>query len=258
VPVELLAAPARQAASTQELAHRPWPLPERRWVLGQTWEHLLFAHYRVDGDALRALLPAGLELEERDGSAWLGVTPFLLSGVRARGTLPLPRLSSFRELNVRTYVTDGERPGIWFLSLDASSRLAVETARRAYRLPYFHARMTLEERGGGRDCSCARRGGPRPHVFSGSYRPAGPVSPAAPGSLEWFLTERYCLYATGADGALHRAEIHHGPWPLQQAEARIELNTMPPDGVELGREEPLCHYSARQDVVLWPLEPLAA
>ena len=222
--------------------------------MGQTWHDLLFAHWRADADALAALLPPGLELDRWDGAAYLGITPFRLSGLRLRGTVPLPGISAFLELNVRTYVTAGGKPGIWFFSLDASSRLAVEAARRAYRLPYHHAEMRAVERTGWHDYATARIGAPRPYVFEGRYRPVAVARPARPGTLEHFLVERYCLYAAGADGVLHRAEIHHPPWPLRRAEARIELNTMPPDGISLPDEAPLLHLSERQDVLIWSLE----
>jgi uncharacterized protein YqjF (DUF2071 family) len=243
----------RQARSLEHLEHRPWTPPRRGWTMGQTWEDLLFAHWRVPLEAVREHVPHELEVELQDGSAWLGVTPFRVRGLRARGTLPLPRVSSFLELNVRTYVraADG-KPGIWFFSLDASSRLAVEAARRGYKLPYFHARISATRRGEWIDYECARVE-EHGRVFSGRYRPDGAVFNAEPDSLEWFLTERYCLYTVG-DGHLHRAEIHHPPWPLQQGEAVVELNTMAPPGVELPDEEPVVHYSLRQDVVVWPLE----
>jgi uncharacterized protein len=236
----------RQAAALEESAHRPWPLPERSWLQGQTWERLLFAHWRVDEDALRAHVPEELALETFDGSAWLAITPFRLSGLRLRGTLPLPRLSSFPELNVRTYVRRGDRPGIWFFSLDAASRWAVTAARRTYRLPYHLARMRVAARGGWVEYSSARTG----HVFEGRYRATGAVFRAEPGTLEHFLTERYCLWTYGPA----RAEIHHPPWPLQRAEAELEVNTMAPSGIELAGD-PLCHYAERQDVVIWSLEP---
>ena len=141
--IELLRAPARQARTVADTAQRPWPLPPGRWLLGQCWDDLLFAHWRVDAEAVRRLVPGGLSVDEHDGSAWLSVTPFVLSAFRLRGTLPLPVVSSFPEINVRTYVTAGGKPGIWFFSLDTSSRGAVEGARRYYRLPYFHARMEV-------------------------------------------------------------------------------------------------------------------
>jgi uncharacterized protein YqjF (DUF2071 family) len=236
----------RQAAALEETAHRPWPLPERSWLQGQTWEHLLFAHWRADEGALRAHVPDQLEIETLDGSAWLAITPFRLSALRLRGTLPLPLVSSFPELNVRTYVRRGDRPGIWFFSLDAASRWAVAAARRTYRLPYHLARMRVAARNGWVEYSSARTG----HVFEGRYRPTGAVFRAEPGTLEHFLTERYCLWTHGPA----RAEIHHAPWLLQPAEAELELNTMAPEGIELAGD-PLCHYAERQDVVIWSLVP---
>jgi uncharacterized protein YqjF (DUF2071 family) len=246
--VDLLTAPVRQASTLEETAHRPWPVPERPWVMGQTWDDLLFAHYRVEPESLRPLVPDGLELEQHSGSAWLGVTPFVITGLRARGLPAFPLVSSFRELNVRTYVTREGKPGIWFFSLDASSQLAVEAARRLYRLPYFRADISVRRRPDGIAYDCSRDDG---KAFSGVYRPEGEPFAAEPGSLEHFLTERYCLYAEHG-GELCRAEIHHRPWSLQAAAAKIDLNTMPPFKVPQG--DPLVHYSARQDVVIWPLE----
>jgi hypothetical protein len=244
----------RQARSLEHLGHRPWPPPRRPWTMGQTWEHLLFAHWRVPIEAVRAHVPPVLEVELQDGSAWLGITPFRVTGLRVRGTLPLPRVSSFLELNVRTYVRAADdKPGIWFFSLDASSRLAVEAARRGYKLPYFHARISALRRGEWIDYECARIS-ERARVFSGRYRPHGAVFNAEPGSLEWFLAERYCLYTTDESDRLMRAEIHHEPWALQPAEAEIELATISPVEVD---GAPLCHFSRRQDVVIWPLEPVA-
>jgi len=246
--LDLIRAPARQASVLEETGHRPWPVPEEPWVMAQTWDDLLFSHRRGDAEALRRHLPDGLQLEEHDGSAWLGVTPFEITALRARGTFPLPVVSSFRELNVRTYVTDGEKPGIWFFSLDASSALAAEAARRLYKLPYFRADITLERRAGRIFYECVRD---EKSAFSGSYKAAGAAFQAEATSLEHFLTERYCLY-TAERGRLYRAEIHHRPWALRPAEATIDLNTMPPDDIGLDGA-PLLHYSGQQDVVIWPL-----
>ena len=224
--------------------------------MGQTWHDLLFAHWRVDPDALRAVLPPQVPLDVRDGAAWVGVTPFVVSGLRARGTPPLPRLSRFCELNVRTYATVGGRPGIWFLSLDAASSLAVRGARRGYRLPYFRARMSAV-RDGGAVSYRSERVSPdgEPARFAARYAPSGPPAPAAPGSLEHFLTERYCLYALDDHGRILRADIHHPPWPLQPARAEIEVNTMAaPYGLDLA-VEPLTHLDRRQDVVIWRQAP---
>ena len=221
--------------------------------MGQTWDNLLFAHWFVPEADLRPHVPDSLELDTHDGKTYLGITPFKVTGLRARGTLPLPRVSSFLELNVRTYVTDGTKPGIWFFSLDASSQLAVEAAKLLYHLPYFKARISKVGRGADVAFDCVREAEHR--VWSGTYRPDGELFHALPGSLEHFLTERYCLYTVDRRGRLSRAEIHHPPWPLQKAEAEIELNTMPPDRIEPAGK-PLLHFSRRQDVVLWPLEPV--
>jgi uncharacterized protein len=222
--------------------------------MGQSWDDLLFAHWRVDADAVRQLVPPGLSVDEHDGSAWLGITPFVLTGFRLRGTLPLPVVSTFPELNVRTYVTVEDKPGIWFFSLDAASLVAVEAARRVYKLPYFHARMDVSRRGGSIEYASARREAARPFVFEASYRGEGEPFVPRPGTLEHFLTERYCLYAADERG-LHRAEIHHPPWRVRPASVSIDLNTMPPDGIEVDGE-PLCHLAERQDVVIWPLEQI--
>ena len=154
--------------------------------------------------------------------------PFRITGLRARGMVPMPGLSAFNELNVRTYVraADG-KPGVWFFSLDATSRLAVRAARRMYRLPYFDARIDASTRAASRiDVECARHG-EAGKVFSGVFRPTGEPAAAAGGSLELFLAERYCLYAEGGE-KLWRAEIHHGPWVLRAGEAEIDLNSIAP------------------------------
>jgi uncharacterized protein len=194
------------------------------------------------------LLPEPLPLDLHEGEAWLGITPFRITGFRLHGLPPLPLLSSFPEVNVRTYVTYEGKPGIWFFSLDADSPWAVEAARLVYRLPYHRASITVARRGDWIDYLSSRNGA----SLDLSFRSAGPVNPPEPGSLEHFLTERYCLY-TEHRGRLHSADIHHLPWPLQQAGAEIRENTMSPAALE---GDPLLHFSERQDVVIWPLERL--
>ena len=138
----------RQPHALRERDHRPWPLPGRPWIMGQTWEDLLFAHWRVEEATLRAVVPPQIPIDGFDGSAWIGVTPFRVTGLRARLSLPLPGTARFPEVNVRTYATIDGRPGIYFFSLDTPNRLAVATARRVYRLPYF--RSTSGTSNGGR------------------------------------------------------------------------------------------------------------
>jgi uncharacterized protein len=244
-----------QRAGLAETAHRPWPLPARPWLMGQTWYSLLFAHWAVRPEALRPLIPQPLELDLRDGQAWLGVTPFVVGGLRVRGTPPLPWLSRFPELNVRTYVDYRGYPGIYFFSLDAARLAAVAAARRVYRLPYFHAEMSARYQGGMVHYESERvdSGGP-PAQLQARYGPMGPRLPVDDGSLERWLAERYRLYVVDERGRALRADIHHPPWPLQPAGATIELNTMARSlGLELV-SDPLLHYSARQDTLIWPLE----
>ena len=244
--------PAQQRVLNEQ-DQRPWPLPERPWLMGQTWYDLLFAHWRVPIGALRRLVPEPLELDLYEGEGWLGVTPFVIGGLRLRGVPPLPWLSRFPELNVRTYVTYRGRPGIYFFSLDAARVAAVLAARAAYRLPYFHAQMTARRLDDGMAYRSTRE---HPSVqFVTTYRPAGERLPVEEGSLERWLAERYCLYVVDEDGDALRADIHHPPWPLEPAEASIERNTMAlPLGIELNGE-PLLHYSARQDTLIWSLAP---
>ena len=245
---------AAQAGALARTGHRPWPLPDGPWVQGQTWCDLLFAHWPVSPEALRPAVPAELPIDTFGGAAWLAVTPFEVRGARPRGAFPVPGLSRFAETNVRTYTTVGGRTGIYFLSLDAASRPAVAGARRAYRLPYFHAAMSIARVGGGVAYRSSR---PSPAArLRVSYRPTGAPFTARPGTLEHFLTERYCLYTLDDDHRVHRAEIHHPPWLLQEATAELAVNTMTaPYDIELPGD-PLTHFAARQDVVLWPLRPI--
>jgi len=246
---EFLELPARQASVTKDTAHRPWPLRETPWLNAQTWVDLAFLHWRVEVDELQRLVPDSVVLDTFDGAAWLGITPFLLRGFRLRGMPPLPRVSTFPELNVRTYVTREGKPGIWFFTLDAASVIAVEGAKRLYRLPYNQARMRCERIGDYVHYESARSGG----AFSGRYRGHGDLFHAEPGSLEAFLTERYCLY-TEDGGRLYRAEIHHPPWHLQHGDAVIDLNTVPP--LPLPDDESHVLFSPRQDVVVWSLDEI--
>ena len=222
----------------------------------QTWSDLLFAHWAVPVERLSAVLPAGLPIDTYDGSAWIGTTPFLVTGLRMRGTVPMPVISRFPELNVRTYVTVDSKPGIYFLSLDAARRSAVFAARRSYRLPYFHARMSRHKSSGEVTFSSERRSTDGPGAgFSATYGPVGAASTAADGSLEYFLTERYCLYTLDEGRRIQRGQIHHPPWLLQRATASLQRNTMTDAfGIRL-KGEPLLHFARRQDVLFWPIEP---
>ena len=194
-----------------------------------TWSELLFAHWRVEPDAVRRHLPQGLELDTHEGDAWVGVVPFLMSDVAPRACPAIPRLSRFLELNVRTYVTKDGKPGVWFFSLDASSMIAVRAARATFNLPYMDAKMSLarnQTASSIRYESNRTHSGEPPAQFSGTYHADGPTFHAQPETLEHWLTARYCLYSVNTKGQLFRGEIDHPPWTLRNAGCDIQQNTM--------------------------------
>lgn len=220
----------------------------------QTWNDLLFAHWPVTCEQLRPLVPSNLALDTYDGKCWVAVAPFHMSGIRGRWIPPIPGASALPELNVRTYVTYGGRPGVYFFSLDAASRLAVWGARAFYKLPYFFSRMSVEESDGWIHYNSLRTESPA--EFRGLYRPVKPAELRASGSIEHWLTERYCLYTVWS-GTVFRCEIHHARWPLQDAEAEIQRNTVAAAaGLALPSATPLLHFSKRLDVMIWPLKRL--
>jgi uncharacterized protein YqjF (DUF2071 family) len=225
------------------------------WIMHQTWENLLFAHWPIPPSAVIPWLPDGLPLDTRDGVAWLGITPFRITGLRLRALPPLPGASEFPEINVRTYVVRDGRPGVFFFSLDAGSRLAVIAARFGYRLPYFPAQFSIERDGNAVRYANHRTSG-RPADFAAEYEPIGPVMLAPPDSLAFWLTERYSLFTSDRAG-LYRADIEHRQWPLQPARATIMRNTMADFlAVQLSPEPALLHFAARLDVKIAPLKRL--
>ncbi len=240
----------------EETAHRPWPMPRGPWLMTQTWHDLLFAHWPVDADALRTLVPAGFELDRFDGAAWLGIVPFHMTNVAPRLVPALPWVSAFPELNVRTYVTVGGKPGVFFFSLDAGNPLAVRAARTLLNLPYYSAAMSVEKRDASITYTSRRQSTPAAE-FAARYRGMADRTPPPRGTLEYFLTERYCLYAVDHSFHAYRLEIHHPPWPLESAEAEITVNTMADAaGVRLPSVAPLLYFARRQDMVCWAPERL--
>jgi uncharacterized protein len=242
----------------RRLEHRPWPLPPGRWAWRQSWYDLLFAHWPVPAVELRRLVPAGLNIQEFDGTSWIGAVPFRMAGVMRRPFPDLPGISAFPELNLRLYVERDGKPGVWFLSLDAANSLAVWAARRFFHLPYWHAEIAFTA-------------GPRQYrfrsqrlsrgsavQFEANYRPVSDPLEARPGSLEAFLAERYCLYAQAPNGRLYRGDVHHLPWPLQHAEGEVGADELlRPHALHVtGR--PILHFSRGVDSVVWPLTPLTS
>jgi uncharacterized protein len=239
---------------SKHTAHRPWSLPRGLWIMTQGWHDLLFAHWTVPMEALRPVIPRGLEIDTFDRQAWLGVVPFRMAGVRVRGTPAIPGLSRFPELNVRTYVVRDGKPGVWFFSLDATNPVAVLGARTFFHLPYFLAEMSCVENAGWiryESHRKDRRGSPA--SLRARYRAIGEIFHAQPGSIEHFLAERYCLYTADEKGHVIRCEIHHPPWALQLAEAELQENTMAvAAGIMIADLKPeLLHFSRYQEVVVW-------
>lgn len=238
----------RQAKAAEDVAHRPWPLPDRPWAQAQTREDVLLAHWPVRLEHLARLLPPELAADAWEGEAWVAIAAYRVTALRVRGLPPLPGLSSFPQLEIAALVTVGDRPGLWLFSLEVTKSLLVEAAKRAHRLPAYHAQITVE-RDGDDVVFAAERDG---LGFRARYAGTGGAQRPQPGTLEHFLTERYALY-TADGGRLYRAELHHPPWRLEQATATIESATLAPLPLE---RPPITLYAARQDVLVWPLEEL--
>jgi uncharacterized protein YqjF (DUF2071 family) len=235
-----------------EVGHRPWPMPRRPWIMTQTWHQLLFAHWPVDPAIVRLLVPSPLDLDLFDTRAWIGIGPFRMTNVAPRGVPALPWLSAFPELNVRTYVRAGERGGVYFFSLDASNALAVLGARVGFALPYFVASMRVRAEGAQIVYESRRRLSSTRADLAVVYGATGPAAAPIPGTLEHFLTERYCLFTVDRRGRVNTVDIHHPPWPLQPAAAEFRVNTMADAvGLRLPPVPPLLHYAERQDMVGW-------
>ncbi len=243
-------------AISKTVEHRPWPIPDSPWVMTQIWHELLFAHWPIAPGELRVLVPPILPLDTFEGQGWVGIVPFHMTYVRPRWAPPANGLSSFVELNVRTYVTLQGIPGTYFFSLDASNRIAVAMARAFFHLPYFNAVMSSKRVGDSIHYYSRRthRGAP-PAKFQAIFRPIAPIAFARHGSLEQWLTERYCLYTVVPGKGVYRGDIHHVPWPLQLAELETKKDTMAISyGIHLPEIAPLLHYSHRQEVLIWPLK----
>jgi hypothetical protein len=221
------------------------------------WRDLAFIHWRASVEMMRRWVPEGLEIEIFDGTAWVGVVPFRMEGIRHRWLPAVPGLRAFPELNVRTYVRHEDKPGVWFFSLDAAHKTAVKVARKQFHLPYFLAQMSVDDiADGGVQYRSHRVQADAPAAdFVAEYRPVGEAARSPAGSLEHFLTERYCLYAAEANGKILRGEILHEPWALQKGEVAIERCTMFNQlQMAMPREKPVVHFSRKLDVVAWKVE----
>ncbi|WP_246944948.1 YqjF family protein [Bacillus pinisoli] len=237
-----------------KIEHRPLPLPSSPWVMTQKWDQLLFMHWPIPVDELKKHLPPQLEPDTFDGNSWIGLVPFTMNDIRVHGLPKVPYASSFLELNVRTYVTYKGKPGVYFFTLDANHKLAVAAARTLFSLPYVHADMEMKEMNGMVDFQSERthRGFPAAS-FHVAYRPTSPVFTAAEGSIEHWLTARYCLWTTKGKH-VYRGDIHHVEWELQKAEAEVKVNKLAPFLPDIYfNREPLLLYSSSIRAFVWTL-----
>jgi uncharacterized protein len=249
--------------------HRPWLPPDSQWLLSQSWNDVLFAHFAVAPATLRPLVPDALTLETYDGAAWLTISPFCTSNLRPSGVPPLPMLSFFPQVNVRTCVTREDKPGVFNFSVDAANLSAVWFARVFFRMQYWHSAIqvsgaTLQARPARNTgentirVRSRRLHGPAalsgPATFDVAYSPAGEAGRARPASLDEFLIERYCVYSYNR-GKLYRTEVHHQPWPLQRAGVEIRANSLAdPLGLALPLKPDLCHFSRCNKLLTWAPE----
>ncbi|MCP8969881.1 YqjF family protein [Ectobacillus ponti] len=214
----------------------------RSWIMKQVWSDLLFMHIPVDEADVIHRIPPGLELDTYDGQAWIGIVPFEMKGIHPRGLPAVPYVSQLFELNVRTYVKHGSKSGVYFFSLDCDKPLSVWIARTFFHLPYYNADIKVA-----RDEGQTRFEAKRTHKgfpageFAASYKPASAPFRTQPGSLEHWLTERYCLY-TDKGNQLYRGDISHDPWELQLAVCDLEYETL---SAPFSRSSPdvLLHYA---------------
>jgi uncharacterized protein len=244
-PVAMSAALARQQLRSRISGPR---------VMRQTWGKLLFAHWPIDPRQLRPLLPEGLELDTFNGSGWIGIVPFTMWGIRAGIAPPIPGLSAFHELNVRTYVRYRGEPGVWFFSLDATNPLAVWTARTFWKLPYYRAKMSLGQRGDTFLFTSRRTHRKAPAAeLEMSWMAGKPLKPSRGGDLAYFLTERYCLY-TAAGSRLYCSRVWHDPWELREAKLGTFKSTMlEAIGLEQPEDPPVLHHADELSVDIYAL-----
>jgi uncharacterized protein YqjF (DUF2071 family) len=236
-------------------------------IMRQRWRDLLFLHWAFDPATVRPLIPEELELDLFDGRAYVGLVPFTMTGVRPVGFPSLGPLSRFHETNVRTYVhCGGHDPGVWFFSLDAANRLAVRLARRLFHLPYHDATMFLaRDTANGIEgpvgvsilyAGVRRQPAPSPASYLIRAATMGPAGPAIPGTLEYFLAERYLLYSR-RDGELYRGRVHHEPYPLQASEVlSLDECLLAAAGLVRPSQPPLAHFAAGVDAEIFALRHL--
>lgn len=221
----------------------------------QRWADLLFLHWQIDPMIVQATLPNSLTVDTHEGAAYLGIVPFFMERVRPRWLPPLPWLSWFLELNVRTYVHDEQgRPGVWFYSLDCNQPVAVWLARKTFHLPYFHAAMDATKHAGRIDYRSQRKSTPEPRADY-AWQAHGPAREAVAGSPEFFLVERYYLFAQTAGGQMKAGQVHHAPYRIRDCSVVVH-STVPAQqaGFALDGDPVSVLCADAVDVSIYPLQ----
>lgn len=236
-------------------SHRLWSLPPSPWLMKQTWNDLLFAHYPIKLDLLRKRVPEVLPLDSFNGLGWIGIVSFRMTGVRLRGLPPIPGTNTFPQVNVRTYVNLDGKPGVYFLSLYAANRLAASAAKNFFNLPYHFADITMKHNGSCFNFNSKRRSDKQAGLVC-SFRPISDPFYAPKGTFDEWMAERYCFYTLNNKGLPLRCDVLHQPWLLQHAEAKMSQNTLlTMQGIQVEQDRPVFHFSKKMEVRTWPLFP---
>jgi uncharacterized protein YqjF (DUF2071 family) len=224
------------------------------WAVAMDWRDALFLHWRADADALRRIIPHDLELDTYDGAAWVSIVAFSITGARLRGMPSFAALPPFNEINVRTYVRDQEKGGVWFFSLDAANTFAVWAGRTGLHLPYIDAHINGSWQPNCCEYRSERKRDSDAARFSAEVSFSGTARPGAAGSLEHWLAERYCFFATNRHGRTLRCDVAHEPWPLYDGTAMISENgLLSAAGIVALDAQPIAHASRGVSTHAWPL-----
>ncbi|WNS76922.1 DUF2071 domain-containing protein [Bacillus sp. DTU_2020_1000418_1_SI_GHA_SEK_038] len=237
-------------------AHRPYPIPSDYWIMRQAWRNLLFIHWPISLEKVRQFVHPSLHIDTFDGDAWLGIIIFEMEGIYPRGFPSISIIPPFAEINVRTYVHYNGKPGIYFMSLDVGDLASLTIAKRWLHLPYKHSHISIQKIGKAFYYDSIRVKQTNPQIIcKGSYSPVKDIFFPIEGTLDHWLTERYCFFSSNKRDNLYCCEIHHDPWPLQQAEAIIKKNTLfTPFQIDISDIQPIFHFSKGVDSLIWNIK----